>query len=591
MPRRQSRFFDAEERQALAWFVRLYLWPKRKWLMIVMALIIVQGLVYQQFLSVMEDGLRVIFENGSVRQLMLVCGAVLLVFAVRATASLVIPRLSAWIAGDAVFNIRKDLVNHLMTFDLAYFDRTPPGELILRLFNQPDGLGRFVGVATINAIRDLVTIIVIGGWLAYKQPVLLLTSLFVLPLILFTLQMTSNSIKRLQRSAENAFGAYISGIEEMVNGMRTVKIANQEDMERQRLLEATAGIRDLIVRLQTKQAYIQPALDVASALAFIVIIGWGGYMVLSPNFDLDGAELIAFLFGLILMFEPARTVSSYFTQMQASLIILRDLHALHLMSPQITDAPEAEVDFDPNADIVLKDVTFSYPEGAPLFDGLDLTIEGGKTTAIVGSTGSGKTTVLSLICRLYDISSGAITIGGKDIKGLRIRALRSAFSVVAQDIVVFNKSIWDNIRYVNPDATDDQIWAAAEAAEIADLMRRRGEEPVGPKGAQLSGGQKQRIAIARALLREAPIVILDEATSALDQQTEERIQRALGRLTSQKTTISVTHRLSSAVNADKIYVLESGALVESGRHEDLLKHGKLYAKMFGAQKDSYANKA
>jgi ABC-type multidrug transport system fused ATPase/permease subunit len=205
----------------------------------------------------------------------------------------------------------------------------------------------------------------------------------------------------------------------------------------------------------------------------------------------------------------------------------------------------------------------------------------------VGATGSGKTTILSRLSRLYDVQDGRITIGGTPVERLQVAALRGAFSVVAQDIVIFNASIWDNIRYVRPEATEQEIWTAAENAEIADLIRARGDASVGPKGAQLSGGQKQRIAIARAFLRDAPILLLDEATSALDQATEERIKSALDRLTKGKTTIVVAHRLSSIADADRIFVLESGQLVEDGKHDALLAQDRLYARLYQAQKKGY----
>ncbi|WP_372520252.1 ABC transporter ATP-binding protein [Roseovarius sp.] len=205
----------------------------------------------------------------------------------------------------------------------------------------------------------------------------------------------------------------------------------------------------------------------------------------------------------------------------------------------------------------------------------------------VGATGSGKTTILSLLSRLYDTQGGEIRIGDTPIDRLKVGSLRGAFSVVAQDIVIFNASIWDNIRYVRPDATEAEVWQAAEDADIAELIRRRGNTPVGPKGAQLSGGQKQRIAIARAFLRDAPILLLDEATSALDQATEERIKAALTRLTKGKTTIVVAHRLSSISDADRIFVLEGGRLVEDGQHDELLAENGLYAQLYKAQKRGY----
>jgi ATP-binding cassette subfamily B protein/subfamily B ATP-binding cassette protein MsbA len=257
------------------------------------------------------------------------------------------------------------------------------------------------------------------------------------------------------------------------------------------------------------------------------------------------------------------------------------------VEPTITDAPHAMSRFDTKGDIRFDNVDFGYSAEHPLFKDLSMIFEGGSRTAIVGATGSGKTTVLSLLGRLYEVQGGEITIGGTNIRDIKIAALRQSFSVVAQDIVIFNASIWDNIKYVRPDASDEEIWEAAENAEIAELMRARGDAKLGPKGAQLSGGQKQRIAIARAFLRSAPILLLDEATSALDQRTEERVKRALSKLSAGKTTIVIAHRLSSIIDVDKIYVLDAGRVVETGTHEELLQQQGLYAGMYTTQKSEY----
>lgn len=579
--------FTPRDKENLKWFWINYLRPKTKWMAIIFVLVLLQGLVFQQFLELSENGLRTIFDKGDVGKLIWVCAAVFGLFAFRGIASYITARMSAWIASDAVANMRQDLINRLISLDLNYFERTKPGEIILKLVQQADGLATFVGHGTINAVRDAVTIVIISGYLIYKQPILFMAGVLVQPFIIFILQWTSSYIKDIQKNAEHATGAYMSGIEEMVNGMRTVKISGQEEAEQARLHTSTDNIRNLKIKLEGAQAIVLPTMDFASAFAYMLVIGGGGYMVLSPNFDVDGAGIITFLLGIVLVFDPARRLAQFFATLQANLIVLNSLTSLRNMKPEIEDREGAVAEFDATGDIVLSDVTFSYTKDQPLFSGFNMTIEGGKTTAIVGPTGSGKTTVLSLLGRLYETSAGTVTIGGTDIRDIQIKALRSNFSVVAQDVVIFNNSIFENIKYVAPDATDDEIWDAAEAAEIADLMRERKGADVGPKGAQLSGGQRQRIAIARAFLRSAPIVILDEATSALDQRTEDKVKRALARLSKSKTTITVAHRLSSVIDADQIYVLENGYIAENGSHEALLAMDGLYAKMFNAQKKGY----
>lgn len=571
----------------LRWFWTEFLREKVLWLLFVFGLISLQGLVYQQFLSLTESGLRTIFDKASQAELIKVCAMVFGLFMMRALLSYLVPRISVWVASEAIVKLRSQLINHLLILDLAYFERTKVGEIILRLLNQADGLSGFVGQSTIGAVRDAVTVIIVAGYLIYKSPILFVSALVVIPLIILMMQMVSHRIKDIQAKSENAFGDYMNRIEEMSNGMRTVKISAQEDRERDRLVSATIGIRNLTIKLQSAQALVLPSIDMVSAFVYVLVIGGGGYMVLDGGYGMDAAGIITFLLGLTILFDPARRLAQFFATLQASLILLDGVRSILREVPQVHDLPHAHDQFDPHADITLKGVDFSYTGGKPLFDDLHLTIAGGKTTAIVGATGSGKTTLLSLITRLYDVDAGAVSIGPNNIRDLKVRALRKSFSVVAQDIVIFNASIWDNIRYVRPDASDEEVWAAADAAEIADLIRQRGDAPLGPKGSQLSGGQKQRIAIARAVLQDAPILLLDEATSALDQRTEEKVQAALARVSAGRTSVIVAHRLSMVTQADWIYVLDFGKIIEEGTHTDLLARDGLYAAMYRAQKTSY----
>ncbi|GAW34045.1 putative ABC transporter ATP-binding protein [Roseovarius sp. A-2] len=574
---------SSRDRANLRWFWRRYLRRRAPWLILVLGMILVQGVVYQQFLAITETGLRVIFEHGTLRELAVICLAVFGLFVLRGAMGWLVPRIAATVSNGAIHQMRGDLIGHVLRLDLAYFDRTRSGEILQRIVMQTQTLGHFIGLASVNALRDAATVVIVSAYLIWMNPLLFGAAVLVLPVIVWVMNHVSARVRTLQGETDRALGGYMSAIEETVGAMRTVKIAGQEEVEAARLEKDTAKLRDLSLNLQRAQALVMPSIDLSSAVVYVLVIGGGGYMVLSPSFDMDGAAIITFLLGLVLVFDPARLLAQYLGQFQAHMVVLDRLRALMDTRPAITDAPDAVSAFDTGGDIVFDNVRFDYNADQPLFDELSVRFEGGKVSAIVGPTGAGKTTVLSLLSRLYDVQGGEITIGGTPIRNLRIPALRAAFAVVAQDIVIFDNSIRENIRYVRPDASEAEIRQAAENAEIAELIRERGDTPVGPRGAQLSAGQRQRIAIARAFLTDAPILLLDEATSALDQGTEARIRSALQRLTKGRTTIVVAHRLASVADADCIHVLKAGRLVEQGRHGDLVACDGVYARLLRAQ--------
>ncbi|WP_049645410.1 ABC transporter ATP-binding protein [Candidatus Rhodobacter oscarellae] len=583
----RRRFFQDPDRENLHWVWRTYLKQKTPWMIVMLVLIVGQGVVYQQFLALTEGGLRVIFENGTVAQLLWVSAVVFAIFVLRGFLSFATPRISAWLTSEIVLEIRKDIISNLLRLDLAYFDRTNSGEIIHRVVAQANALGTFLGQTSVIAVREAVTVLVVSGYLIYKSPLLFAAALIAIPSVALSMQFVGHRIRSLQIGVEKATSDYVTNIEEMSSGMRTVKITGQEEYEQDRLFNASGLIRTLNYRLLSTQALIPPLIDLITAFVFVIVIAGGGYLILTDTSGMDAAGLITFLLGLAILFDPIRAVANYFAQLQGILVMLDSVCAHLKLNSALALAENPEQDIDTQSDFVLEDVTFGYEGEEPLFRDLSLRLKGGEVTAVVGPTGSGKTTILSLLTRLYDVGDGKITLGDADVKDLDLERFRKSFSVVAQDIVIFNDTIKENIRYARTDASDEEIWAAAEAAEIAPLMRSRGDTPLGPKGSQLSGGQKQRIAIARAFLNDAPIVLLDEATSALDQGTEDRIQAAMQRLTKNKTTVVVSHRLSSVMNADQIYFLENGTLIEGGTHEELLQRDGLYAAMFTAQKQGY----
>jgi len=578
-----NRFFSERDKKNLSWFWKNYMRARVKWLIFVLLLIIFQGFVYQQFLVLTESGLRVIFSSGKFSELIWLCLAILVIFTVRALTSFVIPTISAKLSTSALLELRHDLTQHILRLPQPYFDKTSSGKLILRLVNQVQELSTFVGQTTVKAMRDTATVVIVSGYLAYKNLLLFSIALVVIPLIAFLMIAVVRRVRIMQALTETAIGNFISNIDEMKTGMRTTKMTAQEEAEAQRISGSANVIRAYTYKLMRTHALTPPVIDLSSAFVYMLVVGGGGYMALSDQFDMDGASIIAFLIGLVIVFDPARNVAQFFTQLQSSLILLESVHSIfNIEAEKLNSGPSYNKGSEPIA-IKLENLNFNYTSGSETLKNITMDFKPGTKNAIVGSTGSGKTTILSLIGRLYELDSGTIRFNGQDISRLSISSIRDQITIVSQDIVIFDQSLEDNIRYANPLATEEMINDAAKKARIDKLLLEREKTPVGPNGSQLSGGQKQRIALARAFLKPAPILLLDEATSALDAVTEANISKSLDKLSENTTTIVVAHKLSSIKDADTIFVLEAGSLVEFGTHEELLKKKKYYATMVNAQ--------
>ena len=556
---------------------------RAKWLVFVAMLIVLQGFVYQQFLVLTESGLRVIFSSGQFSDLIWVCLAILLIFSVRAFTSFIIPSISAKLSTTAIFELRHDLTKHILHLPQSYFDKTSSGDLILRLVNQVQQLSAFVGQITVKAMRDSATVVIVSSYLIYKNFYLFSIALIVIPLIAFLMLAVVKRVRKMQAFAEKAIGKFISNIDEMKSGMRTTKMTAQEDAEIERVSTSAQSIRKYSYKLMKTHALTPPIIDLSSAFVYMLVVGGGGYMALSDQFDMDGASIIAFLIGLIIVFDPAKNVAQFFTQLQSSLIVLDSICSIFDVEPEELNSGQPYNNATKPISIRFKNVNFNYNASSTTLKNISMEFKPGKKSAIVGGTGSGKSTILSLIGKLYNVSSGTITFNGQNIDTLSINSVRDQITIVSQDIVIFDQSIEENIWYANPKANREMIFEAAKKAEIDKLLFERKGQPVGPNGSQLSGGQKQRIALARAFLKPAPILLLDEATSALDAVTEASIAKSLNKLGENTTTIVVAHKLSSIKDADTIFVLDDGKLVESGTHSELIKKKKYYANMVNTQ--------
>ena len=355
---------------------------RAKWLVLVLLLIIFQGFVYQQFLVLTESGLRVIFASGKFSELIWVCLAVLLIFSVRAFTSFVIPTISAKLSTSALFELRRDLTHHILRLPQSYFDETSSGDLILRLVNQVQELSTFVGQTTVKAMRDAATVLIVSSYLIYKNIYLFSIALVVIPLIAFLMIAVVRRVRKMQALAEKSIGKFISNIDEMKTGMRTTKMAGQVDAEGQRISGSAQLIRRYTYKLMRTHALTPPVIDLSSAFVYMLVVGGGGYMALSDQFDMDGASIIAFLIGLVIVFDPARNVAQFFTQLQSSLILLESVHSIFVVKTEKFDSGQIYEDNIQPISIKFEHINFNYTAGSDTLSYMSIDFKYGTKKAM-----------------------------------------------------------------------------------------------------------------------------------------------------------------------------------------------------------------
>jgi subfamily B ATP-binding cassette protein MsbA len=391
---------------------------------------------------------------------------------------------------------------------------------------------------------------------------------------------------------QESTGEFAALLDETFQGARQVKAYGTEGLEIVRAGRSIERLRVLATKAAATRAASHPITEGLSSLAIAAVILYGGHQVISGA--TTPGSFFSFITALLLAYQPIRSLASLNVTLQEGLSAAVRVFAMLDMEPAIRDRPGAVALPRPRGEIVFDAVRFAYPDGVPVFDGLDLRVAPGSTVAFVGPSGGGKSTLLNLIPRFFDVDAGRVAIDGVDVRDATLVSLRAAIALVSQDTALFHDTIRANIAYGRPDATDAEIARAAAVAGAASFVAElpQGYDTVvGARGAKLSGGQRQRIAIARAVLKDAPILLLDEATSALDAETERQVQAALAELKRDRTTLVVAHRLSTIVDADMICVVDRGRIVEQGRHGGLLARDGLYARLYAAQAESAATPA
>jgi ATP-binding cassette, subfamily B, bacterial len=482
-------------------------------------------------------------------------------------------------------NLRLDAYGHIQELDLAYFENQSTGNLMSVLGDDINQLERFLDVGANEIIQVLTNAIVIGGVFFVLAPGLAWWSMVPIPIIIIGSIWFQKTLAPYYANVREKVGLLNSRLANNLGGITTIKSFTTEAYELDRVRADSEAYRQSNRRAIKVSAAFVPLIRMAVLFSFTMTLLLGGLAAVKGELGVGTYSILIYLTQRLLwpLTRLGETLDLYQRGM-ASTNRVMDL----LDTPVAIDSGSLALP-QVRGEIELKDVTFAYPDRSTVVNKLSLKVPAGQTIAIVGATGSGKSTLVKLLLRLYEINSGTITLDGLNIQDLRLSDLRKSIGLVSQDIFLFHGSVRENIAYGTPDATLESVIAAAKIAEADDFIDRLPEQYdtiVGERGQKLSGGQRQRIAIARAVLKNPPILILDEATSAVDNETEAAIQRSLDKITVNRTTIAIAHRLSTIRNAHCIYVMDRGELVEAGTHDQLLAVNKIYAGLWNIQQNA-----
>ena len=486
------------------------------------------------------------------------------------------------ISQDIEHSLRTETFENVLSLDMKYFENKSSGRLMAILNDDVNQLERFLDTGANKLLQTATTVIVIGGTFLYISPLIATFAFIPIPIIIFgSFKFTSTIANRYERIRES-IETLNSNLSNSISGILNVKSFTRESKELERIETSSNEVKSANYHAIKLSAAFIPIIRVAILFGFTATLLIGGFLALDGEIKVATYSVLLFITQRLLW--PLTELGDTFDLYQRAMASFNRIFSLKNESSEIGNG---NIEFKKLENkIELKDVSFSYVDNFNVLNNVDLTIETGQTTAIVGSTGSGKSTLIKLLLRLYEINNGSISYDSNSLKDIELSSLREKIGLVSQDVFLFEGTVIENIAYGDLNASESEVWNAAqksEADEFINNLPQKEKTIVGERGQKLSGGQRQRISIARAILKNPEILILDEATSSVDNETEAAIQRSLDILKKDRTVIVIAHRLSTVRNADIIYVLENGSVVESGNHESLLDIDGVYSKLWSVQ--------
>ena len=525
--------------------------------------------------------------DGNVRLMIAVFSVMLAVYVFQAVSTYIRIRWGHILGVRIENEMRQDLFNHLQDLSFSYFDRTKTGTIMSRITNDLFQIAEIAHHGPEDFLISILTIALAYIFMFRVSVPLALVSLIPLPIMLFYGIVFGHRLKERNRAVRKTIADVNVDAENSIQGIREVKSFAQEDFQERKFSQSNTRLKNSREQMYKQMANYQSGIGFMREIYYLITVAGGAALIAAGMADLT--TLVTFTLYVSVVVSPIDRLINFTEQLQQGIASFERFTEVMDIEPEIKDDPDAKDIEVKEGRIEFRDVDFSYDEGdGQVLGHLNLTIEGGENVALVGESGAGKTTIVSLLSRFYETTHGRILIDGQDITRVTQSSLHKAIGFVQQNVFLFDASIRENLRYGKSDATDEELWEALKAASLYDFVASLPgglDTEVGERGTRLSGGQRQRLSIARVFLKNPPIIVFDEATSSLDTESESLIQEAFRRVAQGRTAIVIAHRLSTIVDSDRIFVLEDGRIVQEGTHEALLKEDGLYARLYSIKKD------